>query len=310
MRDQVDWQTGWAPEKLEKPAKAINTSDAVRPRKSQLLKWVGTKQRYARKIISYFPKAFRTYQEPFLGVGGVLGVLAPARARAVETFSPLIGIWSALRDQPDALVGWNRTHWEAEEAGGRTAAYETARARFNSRRDPADLIYFSRAANGGVIRFRPRRAHVDPAGAAPPDPSRQVRRPGPGLAQPSPGHPVRRARLHRKSRPGPGRRRGLLRPTLQPFAEHPLPGPGRRSRRSFSRIERAKRRGAFVALGLIGAKKSGGVICDHDWPAGLFEREVPVILGALMVKRFQMEGRALAGVRVVDLVLLSNRGRG
>ena len=155
MRDQVDWQTGWAPEKLEQPAKAINTSDAVRPRKSQLLKWVGTKQRYAREIVSYFPKAFRTYQEPFLGAGGVLGVLAPARARAVDTFSPGIDIWSALRDQPDVLVGWNRTHWEAEEAGGRTAAYETARARFNTRRDPADLIYFSRAANGGVIRFRP-----------------------------------------------------------------------------------------------------------------------------------------------------------
>ena len=65
-----------------------------------------------------------------------------------------------------------------------------------------------------------------------------------------------------------------------------------------------------MALSLIDAKKTGGVICDHDWPAGLFEREVPVILGALMVKRFQMEGRALDGVRVVDLVLLSNRGRG
>lgn len=47
----------------------------VRPFKSQLLKWIGNKQRIAHKIIRYFPASFGTYYEPFLGSGGVLGGL-------------------------------------------------------------------------------------------------------------------------------------------------------------------------------------------------------------------------------------------
>ncbi len=38
----------------------------AKPFRTQLLKWVGNKQKQAGAIISHFPKTFGTYYEPFL----------------------------------------------------------------------------------------------------------------------------------------------------------------------------------------------------------------------------------------------------
>ena len=49
----------------------------VVPFKKPLLKWVGSKQRFAHDIAGYFPLEFGTYFEPFVGSGGGSGYLAP-----------------------------------------------------------------------------------------------------------------------------------------------------------------------------------------------------------------------------------------
>jgi len=59
-----------------------------RPFRSQLLKWIGNKQRFAHEIISYFPRDFKVYREPFLGSGAVLGTLAPTKAIGSDAFMP------------------------------------------------------------------------------------------------------------------------------------------------------------------------------------------------------------------------------
>ena len=304
MRDQAGWDDSWT------AVTAVNTTDGVAPWKSQLMKWVGTKQRYAHEIIAQFPKTFGTYHEPFLGAGGVLGVLAPARAQAADSFAPLIGIWQTLRDTPGDLVGWYRARWESAEAGDRADVYDTVRARFNADPTPADLIYLSRAAYGGVIRFRRRDGHMStPIGQHRPiHPDKFAAKVAAWTAR------VQGTRFHRRdyaesiarSRAGdvvycdpPYSHSQSILYGAQGFDLDDL----------YARIARAKRRGVFVALSLDGAKKSGGVVCDHNWPPGLFEREVPVNLGASMLKRFQMEGRSLDGERVVDRLLLTHRVR-
>ena len=73
------------------------------PFRTQLLKWIGNKQKQADAIIAYFPKDFGTFYEPFLGSGGVLGVLAPKRAVASDAFGPLIEIWQTLHDDKELL---------------------------------------------------------------------------------------------------------------------------------------------------------------------------------------------------------------
>ena len=69
----------------------------VPPFKTQLLKWVGSKQRFAHEIVAHFPATMGTYFEPFLGSGAVLATLAPTVAVASDVFAPLMEIWRTLR---------------------------------------------------------------------------------------------------------------------------------------------------------------------------------------------------------------------
>ena len=106
-----------------------NTTAGVVPFKSQLLKWIGNKQRFAHEIISFFPSRFRTYHEPFLGSGAVLGVLAPRRAVAADSFRPLIDIWKTLRSDPEMVKDWYRSRWLEAQEGDKVNQYEKIKAR-------------------------------------------------------------------------------------------------------------------------------------------------------------------------------------
>jgi len=50
-----------------------NTTVGVQPYKTQLVKRIGNKRRFAHEIISYFPNCLGEYHEPFIGSGAVLG---------------------------------------------------------------------------------------------------------------------------------------------------------------------------------------------------------------------------------------------
>ena len=70
------------------------------PFKTQLLKWIGNKQKLAHEIIGHFPAQFGAYYEPFLGAGGVMATLAPSEGYGSDVFAPLIEIWAALAERP------------------------------------------------------------------------------------------------------------------------------------------------------------------------------------------------------------------
>ncbi|MEZ5723189.1 MAG: DNA adenine methylase [Paracoccaceae bacterium] len=217
-------------------------------------------------------------------------MLAPARAEAADSFAPLIGIWRALRDEPATLARWYRRRWEAASQRPRRSTPRCAPGSTKAAR-PADLIYLSRAAYGGVIRFRRRDGYMStPVGLAPPDPPRRVRG---GVAAAR----VRGTRFHRRDygelAQARGRRRGpAIRPTaIRDRSSAPKLRPRRPLRADRARQAARRLRGAEPRRG---RRKSGGVICGHSWPAGLFEREVAVTLRASMLKRFQMEGKPTA----------------
>ena len=65
--------------------------------RSQLLKWIGNKQRFAPEIVSFFPARFGVYREPFLGSAAVLATLAPRQGVGSDIFAPLVEIWQTLR---------------------------------------------------------------------------------------------------------------------------------------------------------------------------------------------------------------------
>jgi DNA adenine methylase len=126
----------------------------VKPFKTQLLKWIGNKQRFAHEIASYFPEGFGTYYEPFLGSGAVLATLAPKRALASDIFPPLMQIWQTLRKSPATLKRWYAERWEDAASGDKTEGYERIKASYNAKPNGADLLFLCRACYGGVVRFR------------------------------------------------------------------------------------------------------------------------------------------------------------
>jgi DNA adenine methylase len=70
----------------------------------QLLKWIGNKQRFAAAIAKLFPDQYRTYLEPFVGSGAVLGAMAPKKGIAGDILKPLIEMWNLLKENPLQLV--------------------------------------------------------------------------------------------------------------------------------------------------------------------------------------------------------------
>lgn len=277
-----------------------------KPFRSQLLKWIGNKQRMADDIIRFFPRRIRTYREPFLGSGGVLGVLAPRMGVGSDSFEPVIEIWQALCHRPGLLKAWYRVRWEFFNAGARVEQYEKILARYNARANGADLVFLCRACYGGVIRFR----HTDGYMSTPC-----------GIHDPiSPDSFAQRVDAwHERVRGSEFRHMpyeeamDIAVPGDLIYCDPPytysqaiLYGAQRFSLDDlFERIARCKARGVYVALSIDGSKKSGADICAIRPPKGLFEREVQVKVGRSMLRRFQMEGQSLESEIVQDRLLLT-----
>ncbi|MEO3414710.1 DNA adenine methylase [Roseovarius sp. CAU 1744] len=290
-----------------RPGRETNATEDVRPFKTQLLKWVGNKQRFAHEIISYFPTRFGTYHEPFLGSGAVLGVLAPNLAEAADSFAPLIGIWQALRADPESVKAWYRARWIESQDGDKVAQYEKIKARYNAGANAADFLFLTRAAYGGVVRFRRRDGYMStPCGAHRPIHFDAFAKRVDEWARRIQGTRF----FHREYAASLDRARDGDVVYCDPPYSHSQAilygAQGFDLDDLFRAIEKAKLRGAFVALSLDGSKKSGATDCSYDFPASLFARQVPVNCGRSMLKRFQMEGRTLEDEVVTDRLLLTH----
>lgn len=281
----------------------------VAPFKTQLLKWVGSKQKIAHEIIPYFPAKFGTYREPFVGAGGVMAALAPPRAVGSDVFAPLVEIWQTLVADPDRLKQWYEKRWALYHAGDRVAQYERIKAAYNAAPNGADFLFLCRACYGGVVRFRKRDGYMStPCGAHPPiKPASFAKRVDLWHAR------LKGARFHRMDY---REAMALAEPGDLVYCDPPYShsqailygAQDFRLNELFETIAACKARGVFVALSIDGSKKSGNVWCDLDLPDGLFEREILISLGRSMLRRFQMGGQSLESEVVRDRLLLTYGG--
>ena len=286
---------------------AFNTTIGITPYKSQLLKWIGNKQRFAHNIISFFPTQFGIYHEPFLGSGGVLGVLAPRRAEAADSFLPLVEIWKTLKIEPETLKRWYRERWEEGQEGDKVSQYEKIKARYNSSANPADLLYLSRSSYGGVMRFRMRDGYMStPCGVHRPIHFGTFARRVDEWSKRVSGTLF----FHREYEESMERaQEGDVVYCDPPYSYSQAILYGAQSfshENLFRAIERAKKRGVFVALSLDRSKKSGAKHCPYDLPSSLFEQEIEVNCGRSMLRRFQMEGQTLEKEVVADRLLVTH----
>lgn len=277
-----------------------------KPFRTQLLKWVGNKQRQADSIIRYFPQRFGTYHEPFLGSGGVLGVLAPRRAVASDAFAPLIQIWQTLHDDREQLKQHYGERYALIAEVGKKAAYERILANYNTHPNGADLLFLCRTCYGGVVRFRKVDGHMStPVGVHDPvSPERfnqrvdiwYARTQGTRFLHLDFAETMRRAQT------------GDLIYCDPPYTDSQAILYGAQAfslQRLLTVIAECKEKGVFVALSIDGTKYSGRKICDVPVPEGLFEREAFIRVGRSMLKRFQMDGLTLEEHEVRDRLLLT-----
>lgn len=291
----------FSPEQVPLPA-----TGGTKPFRTQLLKWVGNKQKQADSIIAFFPKHFGTYFEPFLGSGGVLGVLAPKRAEASDTFAPLVQIWQTLHEDREALKRQYAERHALIAQLGKKAAYGHVLASYNSRPNGADLLFLCRACYGGVVRFRKNDGFMStPVGVHDPvSPESFGKRADIWHAR---TQGVRFSHLDFAESMDRAKQGDLIY-CDPPYSDSQAILYGAQAfslERLFDSIAACKARGVYVALSIDGTKFSGRKLCDIAIPEGLFEREEFVDVGRSMLKRFQMDGQSLEDHEVRDRLLLT-----
>ena len=277
-----------------------------RPFRTQLLKWIGNKQKQADEIIAYFPKHFGTYYEPFLGSGGVLGVLAPKQAVASDTFQPLVEIWQTLHNDKVLLKQQYADRYALIEMMGKKEAYEHVLASYNRKPNGADLLFLCRACYGGVVRFRKADGYMStPVGVHHPVPPRSFANRVELWYERTKGTHFLHADFADAMKTA---KHGDLVYCDPPYTDSQTILYGAQAfslERLLEAIIDCKMRGVSVALSIDGTKFSGRKLCDVPVPGGLFEREEFVKLGRSMLKRFQMDGRSLEDHEVSDRLLLT-----
>jgi DNA adenine methylase len=277
----------------------------AKPFRTQLLKWIGNKQRFAHEIISYFPPQYNVYREPFLGSGAVLGTLAPSRAVGSDAFEPLIEIWQTLHDDPEKLKSWYAERWHRMRSGDKVTVYSQILDSYNAKPNGADLLFLSRSCYGGVVRWRQDGFMSTPCGPHDPiSPQSFAERVDVWQVRTSGARFVHKD--YKDAIEDAGKGDLIYCDPPYTFTQSILYGAQNFSLVDlFERIRHAKEKGVSIALSIDGSKKSGDFLCDIRIPDGLFAREVLVNCGRSMLKRFQMDGKSLESEVVHDRLLLT-----
>lgn len=278
----------------------------VKPYKSQLLKWVGNKQRQATDIIQNFPSSYSNYIEPFLGSGGVLGVLAPQKAIASDIYSPLMQIWEALSQDPELLYEWYESRYRLIKKIGKKEAYQKALNSFNLHPNGADFVFILRTCYGGVVRFRKSDGQMStPCGPHSPITPESFRK------------RINEWAIRTKNTKfltcGFEKAMDLSGENDLIYCDPPYSDTQKilygaqdfNLELLFSKIAECKKKGVMVALSIDGTKLSGKRLCDIKIPDGLFEKEVFINVGGSMLKRFQVNGGTVEQHHVKDRLLLT-----
>lgn len=276
------------------------------PPKTQLLKWIGNKQKFASEITKYFPTEYNRYFEPFLGSGAIMATVAPKDGVCSDVFRPLMEIWIKLKEDPKGLIEWYAARRERVTSENKIEVYEEVKASYNAQPNGADFLFLSRTCYGGVVRFRKADGYMStPCGAHMPVPINSFKK--------------RVLEWHQRIKQVEFKvmdytdafdlaKEGDLIYCDPPYSHSQsiLYGAQDFSLLTlFKKIAQVKEKGVNVALSIDGNKKSGNFLCDIPIPHRLFENEMLIDCGSSMLKRFQMEGLDMKREGVADRLLLT-----
>jgi len=276
------------------------------PPKTQLLKWIGNKQKFAVEITRFFPLDYNRYIEPFLGSAAILATVAPHNGLGSDTFKPLMEIWSMLKNNPKELIQWYSDRRNQIGKLSKQEVYANVLNSYNKNPNGPDFLFLSRSCYGGIVRFRKSDGYMStPCGVHMPISvsgftSRVIEW---------------RNRLKNVNFSTCDYKESFA---LAEFGDLIYCDPPYSHSQSILygaqdfrleellyEIGKAKSKGVKVALSIDGYKKSGNLICNLPIPDNLFEREFFVNCGRSMLRRFQLEGQTLEEENVSDRLLLT-----
>lgn len=287
------------------------------PNIPQLLKWVGNKQKFSDEIISYFPRKFKNYYEPFLGSGAVLGNLCSQKYEGIlggvlfeqafgSDYLPfLVEIFELVKNEPKRVIDHYRKNIEDYQED-RERRYLEIRERFNEKRNPLDFLLLSRTCYSGIIRFRKRDGFmstpIGPHNPIPPEKFAEIVYTWNSVLEEANFHEMD----YRISMERAGDNDLVYCDPPYTHSQKILYGAQSfKIEDLWEAIAAAKRRGAMVALSINGTKKSKSEDIGVTPPEGLFSRSIYIDCGHSMVNRLQRNGQRMVGEGVHDLLLLT-----
>ena len=280
-----------------------------------LLKWIGSKQRFASTIVSYMPNSFNDYYEPFLGSGAVLAeLLMQDSTRLFPNFNHaygsdvlpfLIDIFEAVKENPLDLINYYSKEISAYYDNP-DVQYEIIKDRFNQHHNAFDFCLLSRTCYSGIIRFRKTDGYMStPRGVHKPiSPSTFERRVMLWSNLLQKADFIKEDFEQAMSKP----QTGDLIYCDPPYTHSQSIIYGAQTfdiERLWEKIAECKDRGVYVILSINGTRESKKKDISVDVPFGLFERELTINCGTSMIDRLQNAGKGMVNEVVHDRLLLT-----
>ncbi|MCI6888445.1 MAG: Dam family site-specific DNA-(adenine-N6)-methyltransferase [Lachnospiraceae bacterium] len=280
-----------------------------------LLKWIGNKQRFAETIISYMPKQFNNYYEPFLGSGAVMAQLLYQnnttgfpmfnQSYASDILPFLIDIFNIVKYNPTQIKDYYAQEI-TEYYCNPDKKYNEIRDRFNQNHNALDFCLLSRTCYSGIIRFRKADGYMStPKGPHNPiKPETFSKRVDiwHKLISNSTFTTMSFEQCMDKARQNdviycdpPYTHSQSIIYGAQAFNIEDL----------FRKISDCKSRGVYVMLSINGTRESDKKDISITPPPGLFEREISVNCGTSMIDRLQNAGQTMNNEVVHDKLLLT-----
>ncbi len=280
-----------------------------------LLKWIGSKQRFASIIVANMPTTFNNYYEPFLGSGAVLAELLMQddtslyphfnHAYGSDILPFLIDIFRSVKENPNKIIEYYSKEISSYYENP-AEQYELIRNRFNQDHNAFDFCLLSRTCYSGVIRFRKADGYMStPKGPHNPiKPSVFANRVAlwSNLIQKADFYTESFEKAMAKPQQGdviycdpPYTHSQSIIYGAQDFNINIL----------WNKIAECKDRGAYVMLSINGSRESKKKDISIDIPTGLFDRELTVNCGTSMIDRLQNSGKDMVDEVVHDKLLLT-----
>lgn len=128
-----------------------------------VIKWSGSKRSQVEELLTYFPREFEVYYEPFCGGASILMGLLLSDIKCSEYICSdinkgLIDLWNMIKDDPTTISNtysklWHELNDKDDDKDRKRSYFNMIRERYNQYHNPADFMFIMRTTTNGMPRY-------------------------------------------------------------------------------------------------------------------------------------------------------------